>query len=363
MAGAVGPRTPLARVRAVLVGGGAVGARAGRQLLSLGPLDDLAVIDPDAGRAEAVVTSFGPPARVAADLASAAVEAGDVVILCLPGAHLAYAERAVSRGAHVVSVGDAVDDVKDLLELDARARTSGCTVVAGAGFSPGLSCVLAALGSRGFERVEEIHVSKVGTGGPACAHQHRRALAGEALEWRDGSWDRRRGGSGRQLCWFPDPVRGIDCYRAALPEPVLLLAAFPGADPAGVRVGTSRRDRLTARLPMLRRPHPEGQLGAIRVEIRGAQGVALDDRVLGAVDRPGVAAGTVAAMAARWALDGRLLRAGAAGLAQVVEPGPFLAALAERGVKVAVFEGSQHGGDAAPEPSAPRGAAAPPPAG
>ena len=64
--------------------------------------------------------------------------------------------------------------------------------------------------------------------------------------------------------------------------------------------------------------------------------------MLGAVDRPAVAAGTVAALAARWAIDGRLGHTGASGLAGRVEPGPFLATLAERGLKVAVFEGSRH---------------------
>jgi saccharopine dehydrogenase-like NADP-dependent oxidoreductase len=336
-------------VRAVLVGGGAVGARAARQLFSIGPLDDLVLIDADADRAAAVTRSLGPPARVAADLSGAAPEPGDVVVLSLPGGHRALAEDALARGTDVVSTADAMNEVRDLLELDAEARERGRNIVVGAGFSPGLSCVLAAFGSRGFERVEEIHVAKVGTGGPACARQHHQALAGEALDWRDGAWDRRRGGSGRELCWFPDPVRGVDCYRAALPETLLLLAAFPDAKRVTARMGANRRDRLTAHLPMLRRPHPEGQLGGVRVEIRGAHGVALDDRVLGAVDRPAVAAGTVAAMAARWALDGRLARPGASGLAGLVEPGPFLAALAERGLKVAVFEGSQHGeGAAAP---------------
>ena len=62
--------------------------------------------------------------------------------------------------------------------------------------------------------------------------------------------------------------------------------------------------------------------------------------MVGAIDRPAVAAGAVAALAARWAADGRLSRPGAAGLASLVEPGPFLAVLAERGVKVAVFEGA-----------------------
>ena len=85
---------------------------------------------------------------------------------------------------------------------------------------------------------------------------------------------------------------------------------------------------------------PEGDLGALRVEVTGAQGLTHDARVVGAIDRPTVAAGAVAALAARWAVDGRFSRYGAAGLAELVEPGPFLAILADRGVKVAIFEGA-----------------------
>lgn len=333
-------------MRVVIVGAGACGARAGRQLVTLDPPDDILLVDPDGARVGAVAASLGEPARVVDGVPPA--EPGDVFLLAAPPGQVAVAEAAVERGAHVVSLADEVAEVRALLELDPAAQASGVHVVVGAGFSPGLSCVLAALAARAVEQVDEVHVSKVGTGGPGCARQHHTALAGQALDWRAGEWERRRGGSGRELCWFPEPVRAVDCYRAALPEALLLAPAFPGARRVTARMGASRRDRLTARLPMLRRPHPEGDLGAIRVEVRGSQGSALDERVLGAVDRPAVAAGAVAALACRWAAEGRLARTGAAGLASLVEPGPFLAALADRGVKVAMFEGGQHGQPAVP---------------
>ncbi|MBW3669757.1 MAG: hypothetical protein KY443_11160, partial [Actinobacteria bacterium] len=92
---------------------------------------------------------------------------------------------------------------------------------------------------------------------------------------------------------------------------------------------------------MLRPPHPEGLVGAVRVEVRGRRGQGRDVRVLGALDRPGVAAGAVAAVAATWASEGRFTRAGAAGLGELVaDPVPFLAELARRGVRAAAFEGS-----------------------
>jgi hypothetical protein len=326
-------------VRVAVVGVGAVGVRAARQLQFMGVVDSLAVVEPSTSRREAVVASLGAPARPVADVA-AAVGGADVAILAGPRGHRAAAEAALDRGVSVVSVSDDVDDVRDLLALDAEAVERGLHVVVGAGFSPGLSCVLAAHAARGFEEVEEIHVAKVGTGGPACAQQHHLALRGPAVESAAGTWQRHRGGSGRALVWFPDPIGGVDCYRAALAEPLLLGPAFARAHRLTARVGANRRDRITAQLPMLRRAHGEGDLGAVRVEVRGRQGRVHGDRVLGAIDRPAVAAATVAALAARWAVDGRLTRTGAGGLASLVDPGPFLAVLADRGVRAAIFEGA-----------------------
>jgi hypothetical protein len=189
-------------------------------------------------------------------------------------------------------------------------------------------------------------VAKVGTGGPACARQHHHALGGMAVDWRDGGWVHRPSGSGRELCWFPDPVGAEDCYRAALPDALLLVPAFPGVQRVTARLAATRRDRLTARLPMLRPPHPEGGPGAVRVEVRGRRGGSRDVTVLGSMDRPAVAAGAVAALAALWAVQGRTIRPGAAGLAELVEPTSFLADLRRRGVRSAVFQRNAGGGSA-----------------
>jgi hypothetical protein len=60
----------------------------------------------------------------------------------------------------------------------------------------------------------------------------------------------------------------------------------------------------------------------------------------GVMDRAAVAAGAVAALAATWALAGRLEGTGARGLAGLVDPAPFLTELAARGTRVAVFDGT-----------------------
>ena len=328
-------------MRALVLGVGAVGARAARQLASVPGVASVAIADPDARRSRMAVDALGPDLAAAVSFGPEACAAADVVLLCCPGDHRKPAEVALESGCDVVSAADSVANTRRLLDLDAEARERGRHVVVGAGFAPGLTCLLARHAATEVEEVDEIHVAKVGTGGPACARQHHRALSDLAQDWRDGVWTKRSGGSGRELVWFPDPICAVDCYRAGLPDALLLVPAFPGVTRVTARLGANRRDRFTAWLPMLRRPHPEGGPGAVRVEVRGRRGKARDVRVLGAVDRPAVAAGAVAAVAAAWAAEGRLARPGAAGLAVTVsETAAFLAELARRGVKAAVFEGT-----------------------
>lgn len=327
-------------MKVLVVGVGAVGARAARQMMVPETNTAVSVVDSAGDRAEAVAASIGPPVEVAS-WGPAVLGGADVVVLALPDGHPAMAAAALDAGAHVVSVTDDVAEVRGLLELDEEARRQGRALLIGAGAAPGLSCLLAKHAGTGFDRVEEVHVAKAGTGGPACARHHHGALNGDGPEWHNGRWTTRRGGSGRELSWFPDPLGALDCYHAAASDPLLLLPAFPEATRITARLAASRRDRLTAHLPMMRRPHPEGTLGGVRVEVRGRRGLATDTRVLGALDRPAVAAGTVAAVAADWAGTGRLARSGAGGLAEMVEdPLPFLQELARRGVRAAAFGGS-----------------------
>ena len=328
-------------MRLALLGAGAVGSRAARQLASTPGVDALTIADPDAERVRTVCASLGPVAT-GSSAPEVDLTGHDVVVLTGPGKHHRdQAERALEAGAHVVSCTDELAPARLLLALDDEARVRGRTVAVGAGFAPGLSDLLAAHASSLFDEVHEIHVARAGTGGPACARAHHAALRGLALDWRDGAWVSRQGGSGRELAWFPDPVAGQDCYRASLPDALLFQPAFPGLVRATSRVAATRRDRLTAPLPMLRQPHPEGLVGAIRVEVRGRRGQSSDTVVYGAVDRPGVAAGAVAAMVAVEAARGRLSGPGAAGLAVLLpDPLPVLHELAARGVRCAAFAGS-----------------------
>ncbi len=221
----------------------------------------------------------------------------DVVVLACPAPHSHLAAELLAEGCDVVSLSDDLDDVAALIDLDELALSLGRRLVVGAGMSPGLTGVLARHLAGQLDSTDEIHVALHGTGGPACARQHHDALGSRAIGWHDGEWIEHPGGSGRELLWFPEPIGPADCYRGALADPYLLRRAFPAAERISARVSARRRDRLTARLPLLAPPHRDGDRGAIRVEVRG--GMADGSRVtnvVGAVGRTGDIAGTVAAL-------------------------------------------------------------------
>jgi len=237
-------------VRIALVGAGVTGDRIAKRLDVLMPGCTVVVFD----------------AR--GDLGEAA--GCDVAILAHGGRQVGSTTKLVTAGVPVVSTADNVDDVRSLVELDDLAGRHDVQLVAGAGMSPGLTGLLARYLADQLERCDEIHIAVHGTAGPACARQHHRALAGHAMGLHDGEQISRPAGSGRELCWFPEPVGAYDCYRAELASPMLLGALFTDVGRISARMSANRRDRLTARLPMLSPPHREGGVGAVRVELRGA---------------------------------------------------------------------------------------------
>lgn len=329
-----------------VVGAGIVGARIARELLT--PVPDLelpgrnlTVVTRRAERRTALAASFGHQATVVLDEGGVELPDEVRVVVLARAADEQYdlARRHLGAGRHVISTSDDPDEVRRLLDLDATARSVERTLVVGATMSPGLSCLLAAHAAALVDRVDEVHVARHGVAGPACARQRLRALRGTALDWRDGEWVRRPGFSGRELNWFPDPVSGHDCYRAELSEPLVLHPAMASATRITARITANRRDRALAPFPVLLPPPVEGGLGAVRVEIRGERDGERRTVVYGALDRPAIASGAVAAVAAIEALQGNL-PVGAYGLAASGRELPMLAELARRGVRAAAFDGT-----------------------
>jgi hypothetical protein len=268
-----------------------------------------------------------------------------IVVLASAGPHAGFAAQYIGRGVHVVSTSGASDDVRDLLELDSAARTGGVSLVVGAAVSPGLSGLFARHLAAGFESCDELHVTVHGTAGPACAREHHRSLRGWAIGWHDGRWIERPAGSGRELCWFPEPVGARDSYRAEMPDPWLLHRSFPAVERISARRSATRRDRFTARLPMLSPPHREGGVGALRVEARGADGTGSRvTRVIGMAELIGTAASAVAGAFVDLLVAGDAPPGVVTASDADLPTGKLLAAVTRGGVRLQAFTGIPHTG-------------------
>lgn len=330
-----------------VIGGGILGARITRELATptaagVDSTAGLAVVSRRPERVAALRGSFGSSARVIeAQTGEAALgpEVNTVVLARAAGEQLVLARQHLRAGRHVVATSDDRDEVEAMLALGPEARAAGVTLLVGATMAPGLSCLLVSHAAELLDRVDEIHVARHGAAGPGCARQRLRALRGTAIDWRDDEWVKRPGFSGRELCWFPDPIGARDCYRAALADPMLLVPAFPGVSRVTARLAANRRDRALAPFPVLWPPPVEGGLGAVRVELRGERAGERQTVVYGVLDRPAIAAAATAAVSALVLATGTCAP-GATGLAGLGATRPILAELARRGVRAAVFEGA-----------------------
>jgi len=329
-------------VTILLDGAGAVGVRAARQLVDTPGIDRLLVSARGSSRAQDVARALGDRAE-AVDLRpdDSLPEGVDAVAAALPaGLVVARARRAVEAGVPFASSVDDADATAALLDLDEAARNAGVVVAPGCGLAPGMADVLSRHAADALDSVDEIHVARAGAAGPASMAAVRRARRETPVEWRDGDWheERRRD---PELVWFPDPIGARECEPVAMGV-LLLVRAFAGVRRVTVRLSEPPSRRLA--WPG-RRGLDEGW-GSTRVEAWGWRGQAREVMVYGVIDRTAVATGTVLAVAAArlagvapglGARDGP--DGGVHGLAALVEPVPFLAELARRGVKAAVFEG------------------------
>ena len=269
------------------------------------------------------------------------IEENEISILIITspaGQHLEVAQRAIKKGISVISTSDKISDIAGLLKLKPLAEENNVSIIVGAGFSPGLTCVLTQFAAKEFDYVDEIHIAKDGTGGSACAKQHHRAIKRPSLDWWDGKWVRRPGGSGRELVWFPEPIAGSDCYRAALPEALLLQPLFPNSYRITSRLSATRQDRFTAWLPMLTPPHNDGGIGAVRVEVRGRLENERTTRVLGAVSPPSTATAIVIETIVE-TLNDLAVTPCVGGLAGIVDSTDFLNKVTQKGIKTVEFDG------------------------
>ncbi len=320
----------------LLAGLGEVGVRAARQLLETPGVERLLIAARPTQRVRDVAASLGERAEIVEWEADDPLPAVDAVASALPSdLDAAVAQACVRAGVPVALATDRSDVAETIEALGSAARSNGVPVVVGAGLAPGLACVLARHASALFDELIEVRVARVGVAGVASEKTARDELRPMPLVRRDSEWG--RGPRLEELVWFPEPIGARDCQMVGSGGRLLAAALSPlerltwsQAEPVKVRKGVRRVDG-------------DDGWGSVRVEVFGRTDGRVDSVVYGVVDRTALAAGVVlAATTAHLAgLSGQPASApGVHSLAAAVEPAAFLADLAHRGVRAAVFEGA-----------------------
>jgi hypothetical protein len=326
----------------LLEGLGAVGISAARQLVDTPGVDSLLISARSGARAAEVAAGLGDRAKAIEMRRDDPVPEGvDAVAAALPCALVASrAERALTAGVPFAATAEDADVISAVLDAENRARVSNVLIAPACGLAPGLADVLARHAADALDAVDEIQVARAGSAGPASTAALRRALREPVIEWRDRGWREERHPNS-ELVWFPDPIGARECAPVTVGA-ALLVRAFPDVNRVTIRLA----EPLARRLAWPARRGLDEGWGSTRVEVWGWRGHTRESMVYGVIDRTAVAAGTVLALATArlaGATPGLAARAGPSagvhGLAALVEPVPFLAELARRGVKAAVFEG------------------------
>lgn len=318
-----------------------MGIRAARQLVETRPVSEVLVVDRDPDRSRTLASAIDGCVALDTDVEASLPDNVDVVALASGEAReLSIVESAIAAAVPTATVGDDADALLQLLQLDSAAASAGVTVAVGCGMAPGLADVMVRHAVDELDAVDEIRIARAGVAGPACTKSAHRARRGTPREWKDGTWSDLPRGSRDETIWFPEPVGAVEC-RGVDGGALLIARAFPEASRVSYRFAEPPA-RLTSRLER-RRVAAEAEWGSARVEVWGRRGQALRTTVYGVIERTAVAAGVVLALAAARLsgdCDEPVSHPGVHGLAELVEPSGFLADLADRGVRIAVFEGS-----------------------
>jgi hypothetical protein len=322
---------------ALVVGLGEVGIRAARQLVDTPGVERVLLASRDAARLSDVTAALGARAAAIEFAPGDELPAGiDVVATALPaGVDHPVVNAAIAAGVAVASSDDEHDALDQLRALTPNARAAGVTVAVGCGLAPGLGDVLARHAANAFEQVDEVRLARSGWAGPACVATVRHERRSLVHTWHEGSW-REEHPHGDRLVWFPEPIGGRDC-RTVTGATGLLVDAFGDVPRVSLQLGEPPR-----RGHLRRRNSFDPEWGAARVDVWGRRDGAFQCLVYGVVERTAVAAGAVLGVTAArlaGAIGPKLTDPGVHGLARLVEPAPFLAELAPRGVRAAAFEG------------------------
>lgn len=223
-------------MKVIALGGAGVMGRFGvKDLAARESVEEILIADYDMAAARALADELGPKCRaqqVDANNHSAMVETirGYDVAMGTIGPFYKYekkvASAAIDAGVNYVSICDDYDAAEAFLTLDDAARKAGVTAITGAGWTPGITNMLAKLGADRLDEVDEIATAwacdPADTAGKAVTLHLIHAVTGMIPSFIDGRMQIIPAGTGRERLRFPQTVGECDISHAGHPEPVTI---------------------------------------------------------------------------------------------------------------------------------------------
>lgn len=354
----------------VLGAGSFAGRRIARELIESAEVEEVLLFDPvrDVSGLADDLSSYGSSKCRAVASATEAMRGCSASVGAPTGDEdgVSWAALSAADGGHFVWCGDDPSAVESLLQADDKARASGATVIAGMGWSPGLTNILARECAEKLDRAREIRiawaVSAGGGEGDEAVGRLMRSFARPPVIFEGGTWHRTvAGGAEEEIC-FPEPLGWVtvrSCAGAetltipqtiptvervivksgAVEKSVAILARFLSGATAMAQTQRQRRLRDAAR-PWLRsiRRGSSGGWSAIRVDVRGERKGRAASETLAVLDQLANLNSVPSAAATLMLAKGEVSEVGVMAPERAIDPTKLFVAMAARGVRVARLE-------------------------
>lgn len=278
------------------------------------------------------------------------------------------ASAALALKVPYVSACPDPDAFQALAALNAESEAAGVPLLAGAGWTPGLTALMARAAAARLSKAREVRVawvvSSLGDGGHEALAFSMGAISGHVAAFERGQWLRRSAGSGEEEVFFPDPVGWKEVRLAAGVEALSLPRLLEGVERVTVKCGVvepaanrlsrafstfalksspKSRERLAARArPVLTAfgglTQSRGGWCAARVDVWGEDGESPASFTFGVVDQFLNLATVPITVAISMLIRGEVKGPGFLTLESAVDPHVFFRYVSERGLRVATLE-------------------------
>lgn len=241
---------------------GAMGRRAAQALARSPEVSELTLTGRNEEQVRALAAELGGPSRgVALDVID-----HNTLVATLKGHHVAagaigpyylweipIAKAAIEAGVPYVSVCDDHDAAQQVLKLDEAAKKRGVTVLTGAGWTPGLTNILAKKGTAILDEARKVHIAWAGAladaDGTASILHALHIFTGKVPSFIGGKHLEVQAGSAAEIVTFPKPIGPVKVYNTGHPEPVTIPRFIEGLEEVTLRGGLT--EGLVTRLALI----------------------------------------------------------------------------------------------------------------